>query len=57
MLIVCAIVLMWWNAVLCNNLGQVVYISVPLLSSSITWYQCKAGRMMAGYSRGVIYHP
>ena len=31
------------EAMLCNNLGQVVYTYVPLSPSSITWYRPKGG--------------
>jgi len=45
------------QAMLRNNLRQVVHTLVPLSSSSINWYCCKkkAGRVTAGDGIGVVY--
>jgi len=40
-----------------SDLGQVTHTCVPLSPSSITWYRCKAGEVMAGCGSGVVYHP
>ena len=34
------------EAMLCNNLGQVVHTYVPLSPSSITWYRPKGGNAL-----------